>query len=56
MGVAFSEEETMELLGHKADEPYSDSLAAKMKEAGLPEWFEKVLPRNLAVLLQNMDS
>jgi epoxyqueuosine reductase len=51
-GVTFSEEETKELLMHKDDEPYSDSLAAKIKVSGFFTDFLKVLPRNLAVLLQ----
>lgn len=53
-GVTFSEEETKELLTHKDDEPYSDSLAAKLKMSGFYTGFLKVLPRNLAILLQNM--
>jgi len=50
-GVTFTEEETQELLTHKEDEPFSDSLAAKIKAAGIYGAFLKVLPRNLAVLL-----
>jgi hypothetical protein len=37
---------------HKDDEPYSDSLATKIKVSGFFTDFLKVLPRNLAVLLQ----
>lgn len=51
-GVTFSEEETKELLTHKDEEPYSDMLASKLKESGFYEGFQKVLPRNLAVLLR----
>lgn len=54
-GIAFTEEETAELLGHKSDEPYSDLLAAKIEAAGISAWTH-VLPRNLAVLLQNIHS
>jgi epoxyqueuosine reductase len=53
-GVTFTEEETKELLAHKDEEPYSDSLAAKIKEARFYPAFLKVLPRNLAVLLKNV--
>ena len=53
-GVTFTEDETKELMMHKEGEPYSDSLAAKIKEAGFYPAFLKVLPRNLSVLLQNM--
>jgi epoxyqueuosine reductase len=52
-GVTFSEEETKELLMHKEDEPYSDSLAEKLNASGFYAGFTKVLPRNLAVLLKN---
>jgi epoxyqueuosine reductase len=50
----FTEEETMEILNHKADEPYSDSLIIKIEEkAGLSDWssWKELLPRNLTVLL-----
>lgn len=53
-GVTFTEDETIELLTHKDDEPYSDLLAAKLDESGFNPWILKVLPRNLAVLLQDM--
>lgn len=51
-GVTFSEEETTELLMHQEGERYSDSLAAKIKVSGFYTDFLKVLPRNLAALLQ----
>lgn len=50
-GIAFTEEETAELLRHNADEPYSASLTAKIEATGFPE-FSLLLPRNLAVLLR----
>lgn len=52
-GVTFTEEETAEIMSHKAGEPYSDQLAAKIEAAGwiTPE-VSQFLPRNLAVLLQ----
>jgi epoxyqueuosine reductase len=50
-GVAFTEEETAELLMHEADEPFSDSLDEKLKASGFSEWILKMLPRNLAALL-----
>lgn len=50
-GVTFSEEETNELLKHKDDEPYSESLSMKLKVSGFYPGFIKVLPRNLATLL-----
>ena len=53
-GVAFTGEETAELLGHKRDEPYSDLLAAKIDATGIASNFLRVLPRNLSVLLQNI--
>ncbi len=53
-GVEFTEEETMELLKHKDGEPYTDWLATKLKAAGISAWTH-VLPRNLAVLLQNIN-
>lgn len=53
-GVMFSEEETRELIMHHHGQPYSDSLAEKIKTANFFPEFLKVLPRNLAVLLQNM--
>lgn len=55
-GVTFSKEETRELLKHKNDEPYSDSLAEKIKAAGFYPELLKVLPRNLAVLLRKSPS
>lgn len=52
-GVTFTEEETKELMMHKDDEPYSDSLEEKIKLSGFYQGFLKVLPRNLEVLLHN---
>jgi hypothetical protein len=40
---------------HKDDEPYSDSLAEKIKLSGFYPGLLKVLPRNLAVLLHNIN-
>jgi epoxyqueuosine reductase len=52
-GLAFTEEETAELLVHQAGEPFSDPLTAKIKAA---DWISpeiaQLLPRNLSVLLQ----
>jgi epoxyqueuosine reductase len=50
-GVTFSEEETKELLIYKDGEPYSQSLAVKIKESGFFPGLLKVLPRNLAALV-----
>jgi epoxyqueuosine reductase len=49
---AFTEEETAELLAHKSDEPFSEQLGAKLEAAGFMS-FSKVLPRNLALLLES---
>jgi epoxyqueuosine reductase len=52
--VVFTEEETMELLNHKGDKLYSDSLIVKVEqEAGLSDWsaWKELLPRNLGVLI-----
>ena len=54
-GVMFTEEETIELLMHKDDEPYSEPLAAKIRRSGFNAGIMKVLPRNLAVLHQNVN-
>ena len=54
-GVTFTEEETAELLGHKGDEPYSTLLAAKIESTGFTE-FSQLIPRNFAVLLENITS
>ena len=56
MGVAFTEEETAEILSLADDGSYSDSLAAKIEATGLPPEYSspKVLPRNLAALLRNI--
>jgi len=53
-GITFSEEETNELIMHKDkdNEPFSDSLDAKLRNEGFQPWFLKVLPRNLRVLLK----
>ena len=53
-GISFTEEETMELLEHREDETYTDALAAKIQAAGIMRYAE-ILPRNLAVLLYNLD-
>ena len=52
MGVTFTEEETTEILNHKDDECYTDSLTAKITALGILPEFVSVIPRNLAVLLQ----
>jgi hypothetical protein len=41
----------MELLMHKADDPFTDSLDEKLKMSGFTVWIINMLPRNLAVLL-----
>jgi hypothetical protein len=43
------------LLRQNVDEPYSDLLAAKIEATGLSDGFSKALPRNLAVLLKNIN-
>lgn len=53
-GVTFTEEETTELINHKTDEPYTDSLAAKIESTGILLEYVSVLPRNVAALLQNI--
>jgi len=55
MGGSFTEEDTMEILNLKANEYYSESLAAKIEMTGiLPEFTTPdVLPRNLSLLLQS---
>jgi epoxyqueuosine reductase len=54
VGVTFTEEETTELLNHKGDKPYTDSLSAKIEAMGIaPQYGDiNLLPRNMAVLLQ----
>ena len=54
MGVTFTEKETTEILNLKAEEHYSESLAAKILMTGIvPEsTTTDVLPRNLTALLQ----
>jgi len=53
MGVAFTEEETTELLNHKGDIPYSASIDVKLEATGISREYTDmfVLPRNLAALL-----
>ena len=53
-GIAFTEEETTELLNHMSGEPYIGSLAAKIETIGVYQKYINidVLPRNLAVLLK----
>ena len=55
-GIKFTENETIEILGNKGDEPYTDSLARKIESTGINPEFAKpdVLPRNLAALLRNI--
>lgn len=51
-GLVFTEEETAELLQHKAGEAYSNLLEAKIEAiGGISDWTH-LLPRNLAALLQ----
>jgi len=56
IGVIFTENETTELLESKDNIPYSDSLAAKIEETGIPPEYTKqdILPRNLTALLRNL--
>jgi len=51
-GVSFTDDETMELLEHKEDTPFSDTIVAKVEAAGISTYI-KVLPRNLAALIDN---
>ena len=51
-GVAFTEEETNELLHWKENEPCSSTLAEKLAMTGIPEEYTNMFPRNLAVLLE----
>jgi epoxyqueuosine reductase len=56
-GFTFTEKETAELLSHQAGEPYSDLLAAKIEATvWISSGFSQLLPRNLAVLLENIYS
>ena len=50
-GFRFTEAETEELLENKGEEPFSDALSNRLREAGLSPDFTGYLPRNLAVLL-----
>ena len=54
MGVSFTEDETVEILNHKGDIPYSASVNAKLEATGISREYTDifVLPRNLAVLLR----
>jgi len=52
MGTTFTEKETTEILSHKADEPFSDSLVIKLEAAGLSPEEINNMPRNLSALLQ----
>ena len=52
-GISFTAEETAELLEHKDDKSCTDTLAAKIKAAGIST-YTNVLPRNLAALLNNL--
>ena len=56
IGVAFTEDETTEILNNKGDIPYTDSLTAKLEATGIPPEYTKpdILPRNLAVLIRNI--
>jgi len=54
-GPSFTEDETVELLAHVPDQPYSDALAAKIAAAGLSEYAQR-LPRNLAALFHSLVS
>ena len=53
-GVEFSEEETVELLNHRGDAPYSASVETKLAAAGISREYTdiSVLPRNLSMLLK----
>ena len=53
LGATFTEEETAELLNHKGNEPYSESLSVKIEMAGILQEYTNpnVLPRNLAMLI-----
>ncbi|MBN2041333.1 MAG: 4Fe-4S binding protein [Spirochaetes bacterium] len=53
-GVTFTEKETLELLIHEIDEPYTGSLKNKIKATGISSDMSKMLLRNLRVLLQNI--
>jgi epoxyqueuosine reductase len=55
-GVAFTSEETAELLGHRGDSPFSDTLSAKLEATGISPEFWPLLPRNLGVLLHRVMS
>ena len=52
IGISFTESETFELVNHKGEAPYSESLAAKIGATGIPPEYSKpsVLPRNLVSL------
>ena len=56
-GVTFTEVETIELMNNQSDVSYSDSLASKIMETGIPSEYSKpcVLPRNLAALLHKQN-
>ncbi|MCL2096593.1 MAG: 4Fe-4S binding protein [Oscillospiraceae bacterium] len=52
MGVTFTEEETSEILSHRDNVSYTDSLTAKIEATGIPPECIPFLHRNLAMLLQ----
>ena len=48
---AFTEEETLEILGHTAERPYTEATADKLTAIGISWDFLELFPRNLALLL-----
>jgi epoxyqueuosine reductase len=54
-GVEFTEEETVELLNHERDTPYSIPLDKKLEATGLGRFFTYCFPRNLKALMQKSE-
>jgi len=52
IGTTFTEEETNEIVNHKDNDVYSNSLAEKINNLGILPEYIKVLQRNLSVLLR----